>query len=107
MSWLQFTGERTPPHLAGNLLPRPEDPRTLDVMTTAPSTRPPTLAGQVITLHGTAELAARAGHLMRPATEFICAATDMSTWATLAAQTTAMEQATESSTHGVRLYKVF
>ena len=76
-------------------------------MTTAPSTRPPTLAGQVITLHGTAELAARAGHLMRPATEFICAATDMSTWATLAAQTTAMEQATESSTHGVRLYKVF
>ena len=52
--------------------------------TTAPSTRPPTLAGQVITLHGTAELNARAGHLMRPTSEFICAATDMSTWATLA-----------------------
>jgi DNA-binding NarL/FixJ family response regulator len=76
-------------------------------MTTAPSTRPPTLAGQVITLHGTAELKARAGHLMRPTTEFICAATDMSTWSTLAAETTAMGQATESRAHGVRLYKLF
>lgn len=76
-------------------------------MTTAPSTRQPTLAGQVITLHGTAELKARAGHLMRPATEFICAATDLSTWATLAAQTAPMEQATTSHTRGVRLYKLF
>ena len=75
--------------------------------TTAPSTRPPTLAGQVITLHGTAELNARAGHLMRPTSEFICAATDMSTWATLAAQTTTMEQAAQSRTDGVRLYKLF
>ncbi|HEY4457839.1 MAG TPA: DNA-binding response regulator [Pseudonocardiaceae bacterium] len=76
-------------------------------MTTAPSTRPPTLAGQVITLHGTAELKARAGHLMRPATEFICAAVDMTTWSTLTPQDEALVQATESIGKGVALYKLF
>jgi DNA-binding NarL/FixJ family response regulator len=76
-------------------------------MTTAPTTRPPTLAGQVITLHGTAELKARAGHLMRPSTEFICAATDVTTWSTLTPQDKAMAQATESIGKGVAIYKLF
>ena len=76
-------------------------------MTTAPITRRPTVAGQVITLHGTAELKARAGHLMRPTSEFICAAVDMSTWSTLTPQSTALAQANESVTAGVRLYKLF
>lgn len=74
---------------------------------TAPSTRPPTLAGQVITLHGTAELRARAGHLMRPATEFVCAAVDMTTWGTLTPQGGALAQANESLAKGVALYKLF
>lgn len=76
-------------------------------MTTAPTTRPPTLAGQVITLHGTAELKARAGHLMRPNAEFICAATNVTTWSTLTPQDKAMAQATESIGKGVALYKLF
>lgn len=37
--------------------------------------------GQVITLRGEAELLARAGHLFAAREEFVCAATDMSTWA--------------------------
>ena len=36
---------------------------------------------QVITLRGEAELRARAGHLFQAKDEFICAATDLSTWA--------------------------
>jgi DNA-binding CsgD family transcriptional regulator len=77
------------------------------VPATAPSTRPPTLAGQVITLHGAAELKARAGHLMRPAAEFICAATDTRTWSTVTSQGAALTQAGESLSAGVRLYKLF
>ncbi len=77
------------------------------MMTTAPTTRPPTLAGQVITLHGAAELRARAGHLLRPTTEFICAATDTSTWMMFTAQDRALAQASESLMAGVALYKLF
>lgn len=76
-------------------------------MTTAPITRRPTLAGQVITLHGTAELKARAGHLMRPTSEFICAAVDTSTWSTLTPQRRALAQATESIEAGIQIYKLF
>jgi DNA-binding NarL/FixJ family response regulator len=36
--------------------------------------------GQVITVRGEAELFARAGHLFAAREEFVCAATDMSTW---------------------------
>lgn len=76
-------------------------------MTTVPTTRSPTLAGQVITLHGAADLKARAGHLMRPTTEFICAATDTSTWATVHGQHEALPQTNESVVAGVRIYKLF
>lgn len=37
--------------------------------------------GRLITLRGEAELFARAGHLFAATEEFICAATDLSTWA--------------------------
>lgn len=37
--------------------------------------------GQVVTVRGEAELFARAGHLFAAREEFVCAATDMSTWA--------------------------
>ena len=77
------------------------------VFSTATSPRPPTLAGQVITLHGAAELRARAGHLMWPTTEFICAATDTRTWAMLRSDDTPVVQTGGSIAAGVTLYKLF
>jgi DNA-binding CsgD family transcriptional regulator len=61
----------------------------------------------VLTLHGTAELKARAGHLLRPAAEFICAATDSATWSMMAANEDALCQVRESTTAGIRIYKLY
>ena len=73
----------------------------------ATSTRPPTPAGQVHTLHGTAELKARAGHLLRPSTEFICAATDFTTWSALAPWDAAVRSVAEATTADIRIYKLY
>ena len=73
-------------------------------MTTAPITRPPS---QVTTLHGGAELMARAGHLLEPTTEFICAATDMSIWAMVATADGAKQRLTGKRQAGVEFYKLY
>lgn len=76
-------------------------------MTTAPITRPPNPAGQVTTLHGGAELMARAGHLLEPTTELICAATDMSIWAMVATPEGAKQRLMCRHQAGVEFYKLY
>ena len=41
----------------------------------------PVSVDRVFTVHGDEELVARAGHLLEPSEEFVCVATDTSTWA--------------------------
>ncbi|HJP75985.1 MAG TPA: DNA-binding response regulator [Pseudonocardiaceae bacterium] len=74
-------------------------------MTTAPITS--SHAGQVTTLRGGAELMARAGHLLAPATEFICAATDTSLWAMTGNRTVATQRVRERLESGVDVYKLY
>jgi DNA-binding NarL/FixJ family response regulator len=68
---------------------------------------PLSATGQVITLRGEQELMARAGHLFAPRQEFICAATDMSTWATRGSQRQASELMHQRIGAGVRMYKMY
>ena len=75
-------------------------------MTTAPITRQPSLASQVITLHGGAELMARAGHLLAPTTEFICAATDTRIWSMAETHQQAPELRQRWCESGVDVYKL-
>lgn len=72
-------------------------------MTTAPITQ----AGQVTTLHGGAELMARAGHLLVPTTEFICAATDTSLWAMTHTRDDPTDRVRQRLESGVEVYKVY
>lgn len=76
-------------------------------MTTAPIARPSSQAGQVTTLHGGAELMARAGHLLEPTVEFICAATDMSLWAMTTSRAAASDQVRHKRGSGVEFYKLY
>lgn len=68
--------------------------------------------GQVITLHGEDELMARAGHLFAAHHEFICAATDLSTWArrgdaTAHVRTLAIESMAERVAGGLSVRKMY
>lgn len=73
-------------------------------MTTAPITRAP---GQLTTLHGAAEVMARAGHLLTPATEFICAAVDTTLWSMTGSRRGASTQVRERIESGVEVYKLY
>jgi DNA-binding CsgD family transcriptional regulator len=76
-------------------------------MTTAPITPPSSPAGQVTTLHGEAELMARAGHLLAPTTEFICAATDTSLWAMIGTRDDPVHRVRQRRESGVEVYKLY
>ncbi|HEY4018924.1 MAG TPA: DNA-binding response regulator [Pseudonocardiaceae bacterium] len=76
-------------------------------MTTAPITRLPSTAGQVTTLRGGAELVARAGHLLDPNVELICAATDMSIWAMTGSPEAAKRRMVCKHQVGVEFYKLY
>jgi DNA-binding NarL/FixJ family response regulator len=71
-------------------------------MTSAPTTPP-----SVITLRGEQELMARAGHLFAPREEFICAATDMTTWAAPGIHEAAAARMRERKAAGVQVYKMY
>ncbi len=77
-------------------------------MTTAPITAaPPSVAGQVITLHGETELIARAGHLFEAKTEFICAAVDTSIWSMSITRDHALRRLATHRAAGVAVYKLY
>jgi DNA-binding NarL/FixJ family response regulator len=73
-------------------------------MTTAPTTPP---SATVITLRGEQELMARAGHLFAAREEFICAATDLSTWAASGTHEAAIAVMRERLAAGARVYKMY
>jgi len=75
------------------------------VMTTAPTT--PTATGQVITLRGEQELMSRAGHLFAAREEFICAATDLSTWTAPGTHEAAAATMRERLAAGAAVYKMY
>jgi DNA-binding NarL/FixJ family response regulator len=75
------------------------------VMTSAPTT--PTATGQVITLRGEQELMSRAGHLFAARAEFICAATDLSTWAAPGRHEAATATMRERLASGAEVYKMY
>jgi DNA-binding NarL/FixJ family response regulator len=75
------------------------------LMTTAPTT--PTATGQVITLRGEQELMSRAGHLFAAREEFICAATDLSTWAAPGTHEAATATMRERLAAGAAVYKMY
>ncbi|HEX4700500.1 MAG TPA: DNA-binding response regulator [Pseudonocardiaceae bacterium] len=69
---------------------------------------PESTTGQVITLRGEQELMARAGHLFAAREEFICAATDTSTWArTGGSHEQAARQMRGRAEAGVKVYKMY
>lgn len=62
----------------------------------------------VLTVRGDQELLARAGHLFDPHEEFVCAATDMSTWMLRARPANALEQMRARMTDsGVSVHKLY
>jgi DNA-binding CsgD family transcriptional regulator len=63
--------------------------------------------GQVVTLHGEAELLARAGHLFAAREEFVCAATDLSTWATPGSRQAAAMRVGVQRNAGVTVRKMY
>jgi DNA-binding NarL/FixJ family response regulator len=69
-------------------------------MTSAPSTA-------VITLRGEQELISRAGHLFAPREEFICAATDLTTWAAPGAHQAAVARVRSQTSSDVLVYKMY
>jgi hypothetical protein len=63
--------------------------------------------GQVVTLHGKDELLARAGHLFAAREEFVCAATDLSTWATPGSRQAAAMRVGAHRKAGVTVRKMY
>ncbi|HVV21706.1 MAG TPA: DNA-binding response regulator [Pseudonocardiaceae bacterium] len=64
-------------------------------------------SGPIVTLRGEDEFLARAGHLFAPQEEFICAATNMSTWAVAHARRSAKELIRTRMGEGVRMQKMY
>jgi hypothetical protein len=72
-----------------------------ELMSTALTPRP------IVTLHGEDEFLSRAGHLFAPQEEFICAATDMSTWVHPHSRRQTKRLLRERMGHGVRVQKMY
>jgi hypothetical protein len=63
--------------------------------------------GQMVTLRGEQELFTRAGHLFAAKDEFVCAATDMSTWSSPAHRETKATELRERVAAGVTFRKMY
>jgi hypothetical protein len=63
--------------------------------------------GQVTTVRGEAELFARAGHLFAAREEFVCAATDMSTWAAPGARHAVVTRMAAQLAAGLQVRKLY
>jgi DNA-binding NarL/FixJ family response regulator len=67
----------------------------------------PASAEQVLTVRGEQELFARAGHLFEAHEEFVCAATDLSTWNIPGQRKAIAARVAEHTAAGIAVYKLF